>query len=534
MGSHPSLFLFTNDGLFPLIPLCYTQKKERYDWCVTKMLITSILDDNDFTKLVTYQQMIEMESLDLSRLKKKTNMTFTKLMVILNEIQADLAKLTNNAAISLTSEPLQLPDHAPSLDQYRQFLLEHALVSQVLIFMLKNPQQNLADFCKEAFISRATAFRRLRGLKKLIAPFNVKLNITALEITGDELTIRYLLCSLFWYIMPGSFKRCYRDHPLTAALISELADSFAESAKISNRLKISLCMKLSQQRRDAGFYIKEAVSQESAPICQKIVSGNHQTFIDYLRINTPSEYIENEEAAFYTLVYSGPIYVRDDTAAFQAYRNWSQENPLTKQVVDKLCEKMLTEFFDGVKPYQWDLICANMVGILNSAVLLQNYPPFIYMFLENRLHRNTETYQKINQACCSVLTTASRRKNLTFLKQSRGKLAHLFTFMLLPLFIEAAATKKVKVAVTAEDNFILTMPLQAFLRSLPYVQTVDYHEGLNEAIDLVIAPHFSYVPEVFDGSTYLFTFRDITNNFRSLKKHLEEIRQSQLNYLYID
>lgn len=489
------------------------------------MLIHCLLDDIEHLKLDSYQLLISTTSLSFTKLRKSLKLTSNKMTMIITELETDLSNILGKVIPILQDdkETLLLPADSPNDSVYRQFLLENSLIIRVFSFILTCPESNLDDFCQKNFLSRATAFRRLSNLQELLAPYRFKLNISQLKLTGNELAIRHFLGTLFWSIKPDlKTNPSLKDLP-PAQLIDSIVDTFDEHMAYGTRNQIVLFLQIAELRRKAGYYPKSDLTPDDFPLCDEVRRAHHLEFTTYLARTTPADLVAAEELAFYFQMYTGAIYTRTDTRSYAAFREWLQQQSQPQMIINSFCDKLLTTFFSQRTPEHFDVLAANIMGTFNLSYLLKDTPSLLYTFFEPSLRAETPAFWEIENFSYRFFRDVAQKKEFHWLKPICPHLASLFAYFLLPTFNTQLATKKLKVSVTNENNFILALPLQAFLEAVPYIECIPYSEDHPEQIDLLISAHKNLFPTNYDGPSYLYTFRDIQDDFINLRSRLESL-----------
>lgn len=487
------------------------------------------LDDLEVAKLSAYQLLQDKSPLTISALKKELACTEKKAQTVLLEIEQDLKILLKRTVSFSLLDGLALPNDAPNATAYRQFLFANSLLAQAFIFMVESPHKTIQEFCQENYLSRATVFRRLKPLQSLLAPFHLKFNISQLQLTGDELAIRYLLCNIFWLVRPNLIQNFSFVDPQLLQLVENIVSTFHNVTAYGSRHKLALCLHICQARRLAGFYIEDELLLSDLPLRDELVLENHAAFREHLLPTTPPQHLAQEELGFYFLIYTGAIYVSPNTLSFEMFQEWWQQPTPEKKAIADFGQLVREKFFKGETPVYFELILANIMGTFNASALLQGTPPMIYMLMESSLRSPDPLFQELEKFCLHYLQMVARRKNFAWLKKNTAILASIFAYFLWPSLQAAVRQTKLRVSVLAEDNFILMLPLYAFLRSVSYVELLPYEPDAPQQFDLVIFPHHSFQPTEFTGPTFLYTDEAVQNNFACLNAQLKKLQVAKFN-----
>ncbi|WP_430612596.1 helix-turn-helix domain-containing protein [Enterococcus sp. DIV0876] len=476
------------------------------------MWIDLFLEKRDVRKLVIYQEIATLKKIDLPSLKARTKCSESTILPLIQEIELDLADLTG-AAFSLTRcfEESIFPD----VHHYRQYLLEHSLVAQAFYTMLLSPDAGIKDFCAEQFLSRATVFRKLSVVKEILAPFHIQFNINQLELVGSELAIRYFFCNIFWFLKPHMIEEYPLEDGELNDLIDELCDTFDSVTTVGNKQKFELCLKIGHIRRTSGYFIKESIPSWVLVLPESFMDPQRDKLYSYLKKNCPTMYLTAEETSFYFILYSGAIYIHQETEVFDMFRLWSKQRYEPFTIIEDLANTIAAIFLPDDRPKNYDVIIANMTSVFSTCVVLNDAPPLIFLLLKKNWQINEPLSEHLYHYCFSYLKRISRRKKYTFLEDHLDVLAHLFTYFLWPSVNDAVRQQKLSVAIIAEDNFITMLPLYNFFTQHPYVTLCPYHA--QEEIDLLVIPHHSFYPEHDTRPVFHYDYLAVENQFLKLK-----------------
>lgn len=485
---------------------------------VAIMWIDLFLEKREVRKLVIYQEIMTMQPLRLSALKERTNYTESTILPLLQEIENDLTELTGNT-ISLThtvDQPVQR--RMPDLHHYRQHLLEHSLVAQVFYTMLFTADSCIKDFCKKQFLSRATVFRKLSVVKEILAPFHLQFNINKLELIGSELAIRYFFCNIFWFLKPHIINNYPLDDQALQEMLTDLCNTFDSVTSVGNKQKFELCLKIGQLRREAGYFIDQEIPQSAIVLDTAIIKTYQEQFAAFLSQNCPEAYVEKEQIGFYFILYSGAIYIHQDTPIYSMFQDWAGNENETYQAIKQLSDGIAHHFLHDQPPAEFDVVTANLTSVFNACVVLNDAPPLIYLLLQKNWRIDAPLSKHVYKYCAKFLKRLSRRKKYLFLDNHLESLTNLFTFFLWPTVKAAIHKQKLTVGIVAEDNFITMLPLYNFFTEHHYVELSPY-QG-DEDIDLLVIPHHSFYPENFQKQVFHYNYLAIENQFAELKKAL--------------
>lgn len=493
------------------------------------MLIDYLLDKCELQQLTVYRQLKEQDSLTPSKLRELNGLKHTQLEQILRDIQVTLNQVAPTSQLTYNSKRVSLHPNAPSVQDYRQAVLQQSLISQVILFMLAHPDKKLVDFCQEYYVSRATVFRRLDRFHDLLTIFQVKLNVTQLNLCGKELSIRYLLLTLLLLIQPDLTKLAPLSSEETQ-MLHNLSALFDPTTASDHQKALLFPIQIGALRRRAGFFIKEVIPLDQIPIPKELLLQQKTLLTDYLATSTPDFYHQREYNAFYFFLYTSPVYTRYDTKLFQAFQEWCAKKYEGQQIIQRLCKKIARHFFSGHPPESFDLIEANLVCLFYISQLLGYAPPFNYLELEGNLRHRSPIYHQVEQFCENFLQNIAKRQGYAWLSSNTSCLASSFAYLLSPSVVAHTRHKIIRVSVLAEHYFISTMPLYFFLCNQPHVELVPCDQLSKTPPDLVIFQQASSLPRDYLGDAYRYSSHDVLTNFTDLASCLHHLQKAGISF----
>ncbi|WP_158661729.1 helix-turn-helix domain-containing protein [Enterococcus timonensis] len=462
-------------------------------------------------------------SYSIHSFEKNLAASYAKIQKIVTELHGDLKKMTGYSLVDSRGK-LTLNDQLPTLDRYRQYLVEHSLLIRVLEYSLTHPKKNIHDFCQENFLSRATVFRRLVPMEKILAPYHIYFQPSKLTLTGSEQSIRYFLCNVLWYLSSGEFARVVAGFPQLAQLAHQFSRTFPLSTQWSMDEKLTMALVISHLRREAGFYVAELLPAAEILLPQAVQDTWQEQLSPFLN-NTPERFFLSELRFSCFLIYSGAIYTDLAADNFNYLQQWRTGNTLQEKVVAEFSKSMVANLFYGQEPANFPLICANFLGMFNTAFLLNDTPPTLSTFVGGYLENPATAFSDLLYFCQRFFQKIVRRKELNFLAAAVPSLAKNFAYCLWPTYYSFLQTKKIKVSLLLDANFNLSQAVEQFLNSLPFVEIVPQRNQC----DLLIVQHAFLVPEDYNGPLYVYNYTSIGEDFSHLEETLDKLHQQSLS-----
>lgn len=486
------------------------------------------LDELELQKAELYEAFLDLTvgSYPDTYLNKEIELTAAKIQTLLAGIQTDLEQLVDGPVTFFADDQVVVAETLPTSVVYQQFLLMHALPTKVFQSLLLRPQETVKEFCQENFFSRATVFRKLQALQPILAPFHLQLNISQLQLVGSEISIRYFLCNMLWALSP----RFLDDYALTetelAGTIEDVVTAFDEHTAFGTREKIIFAIKIAELRRRGGFFADRLIDTHQLPIKRGIILRNAARFTAELKKTTEPIDMAAEEACFYFLIFTGPIYLSPHTDSYKMLESWYNRQGPPQKIIRRFSTLIVQDFFHGRRPPRYNIILANILSVFNTSYILRDTPPLIVMMTRANLTPDNRVYAKLEEFCQKYLATIARRKDFEWLAGSVEFLASNFAYCLWPALNTYLHQKTLHVAVLMDANFNFTLPLLALLNELTFVEVIPYEKNMSaDEVDLLICANFELIPASFAGETFVYTHVAIADNFNKLKTKLYAIQE---------
>ncbi|WP_390406444.1 helix-turn-helix domain-containing protein [Lacticaseibacillus jixiensis] len=122
---------------------------------------------------------------------------------VFQELLDDLEQLSGQPRQDARHMLLSTQQLPVSVDVYRSFLVNHALLYRLVDYVVQAPAASLTQFCEQEFISRSTISRKLRALNECLAQYHIRFRLARFDFVGSELNIRYFLYTMYWWAHRG-------------------------------------------------------------------------------------------------------------------------------------------------------------------------------------------------------------------------------------------------------------------------------------------------------------------------------------------
>lgn len=169
------------------------------------LLEKALLEKSDLQKFNMYRHLKSWESrtFTINDLSRATGLSYQQTYNSFQDLLVDLRQLTPELKDTKHNALLEVRTFTVSVDQYRLFLVENSLPFMFIDYLLHCPEPTLVAFCENHFVSRSTFFRKISGLKNLLARYGLKFSYANLNIKGSEANIRLVLFHIYWLVFHG-------------------------------------------------------------------------------------------------------------------------------------------------------------------------------------------------------------------------------------------------------------------------------------------------------------------------------------------
>lgn len=490
------------------------------------MFLELFLEGPDKAKLELYRVLQSLTSgeYSISFLNKKTSFSYAKTHTALFGIIEDLADLHHHD-LKEENGRVVIEEALPSFETYQQYLVENSLLIRVFQYILVFPNKKLDDFCQENFISRATVFRKLQPMEKILAPYDIQFKASSFSLQGSEGAIRYFLCNLMWYLGPGKLSFSPKKSSLRDEILMHFLQVFDPVTQPIMKEKILLTFAITELRRLSGNFIPDLRPQEEILVPPSFWEEKKEQLIAYLAETTPEEYLDNEIIYLYFLIFSGAIYTSKNARVYELQQEWRTEKTFQEKLMAEFFQTTRKDLFQGNIPKYYRLLQANLLGTFNASFLLEQPVPVLTTFLEKTLQIQEEAFLQLENYCKTTLAKYARRKNLQWLSPCVPSLAASFAHTLWPSYQEQLTKKTINVTILLDANFNLLQPLYYYLDTFSFVTVLPYEKNI--ICDLLILQHEHLIPEDYKGKVFLYTYQTIQEKFSPLKKVLLELKDEQ-------
>ena len=143
----------------------------------------------------------EYPNRSIAEISKELDCSNQTLMTTIESLIEDLKSFEiNTARIRIVSKRIEADfDVNFSVDCLIHEYVRKSFEYQVILDCFFNTTKSISDYAKDFFLSQASTYRKINGVKNILKNFNIELQqSTTLQIVGEEKMIRYFYFSFFW------------------------------------------------------------------------------------------------------------------------------------------------------------------------------------------------------------------------------------------------------------------------------------------------------------------------------------------------
>ncbi|WP_337248007.1 hypothetical protein [Enterococcus sp. JM9B] len=244
--------------------------------------------------------------------------------------------------------------------------------------------------------------------------------------------------------------------------------------------------------------------------------------------------VKAETSYIYFLAHFMPFYTReDDPTLQQTIQDFStRENPIYPLVTAFIA--FAKENFFNERPQILDqpIILGNLINITFAFYIFkQPFPIIQRLVVAPRKKDGTirEIEQKISAFFTDYKATNENAETGYITEQTQELMTKAFKDVLLPFYDRAKHTKKVKVGIALEHNYLLVKGLYQFLEDLHFVDVERYDRQQKSAYDLVISSSLLLKDSYPDINIFLWDYSGEDEQFIILYKTLRNL-SSAINH----
>lgn len=447
-----------------------------------------MLGKQERRKLELFQVMskLSLEQCTIHYLQSLMVHSYSRVKTLVESIELDLRNFFAPDLQLLDAQGIQVVRlQAFRYEDYYSRLVLSGVPYMVVKAMLVAPEMDLNAFCQHYYYSPSSVKRKTAGLAAYVGEYGLKLNLAQLELVGDERFVRMVFYSLLWLAgkqLPPEEQQVAGRPTFMGALQPYLPNG----ESIASEHQLSLLYDVCSYRFQKGHYIE--------------IPAKHETYLNRLDFTTvypmwqATTAVQQAEIDFilYWLTAIPNFYDYTDPrlAKMVTYITQQPLNGLIQRLVDAVRSQFPQDFF-------WQDTCfwGNLTNIVLLYYQVEKPVPIMFDLVRDIERPHFRTWHEAKQLFQLFFQTEAERTDawlLTCLPEMAELLADVVEYSLK----QAGQTKKLRVALIAESNVLITDQLLNFVTNLGFVEITALNHD-SQAVDAIIATSRRLIPAIF-------------------------------------
>lgn len=234
---------------------------------------------------------------------------------------------------------LKKTEHA-SLSKYESIYIEETIDFKLLSELFHSTYLTTEKLADHLFISKSTLYRKLKKIAILLRKNGIHLNISTLQLTGNELWIREFFYLVYWSTSDSGFWpfESVPKHVLTHRVENIISSQNSYFSTIE-KLKLTYRMAISFIRVQQKNFITHSIGDS-------FIDPFKEEYFEFITLNlmktVPSNYQKNEKD-YLSLIFCTYPYLDKSDLNFCGIVSWhSINNTIPYQLTDKLLSSLST------------------------------------------------------------------------------------------------------------------------------------------------------------------------------------------------
>lgn len=409
-----------------------------------------------------------------------------------------LAREANEELVAMGEEPILVTGNKVACRHDTQ-RLNHYVMKQYqtsipylfLLFSLQYPEKDIKDFSKEFFVSQSTVVRKLKPLLTYLKDFEIKINISNMQLLGKESAIRIVYYNFIWAASLGeSMTFSGRSFDEEQQLVNKLAKGLNPNLHPD---MVKLLFSISRIRNEQQHFL------EPLPFTELLFPRSEVAITHYLEsyLTNQIQVTRNVEFISY-MIYYYPYTVEDLIPTDQM------------NVMDLYFQKKLVEgdsFSYFIQRFYHESLNTFLPFPLNeneNRALLDNILStfFNYRIQKKKIMilaelqrdddvKDSQAYHDLHDQIYAYLVDAALRSDLTWLVPLTDDLSVTLTLVLLPFYHKRMVESPVRVSIVPMANYQVFLAVCHYLEQFAFVELVFNHED----VDLYITTFKELLPD---------------------------------------
>lgn len=467
------------------------------------------------------------ESHPIQTIAKRSELNYQQIASFLTEMNRDFQELNpEQTSILEIHGRVDLTHFLISTDDYRYYLLQHSIPFQLIRYLLNEPRPTLNQFCESHFISRSTVFRKIRPLVNFLQSYQMRLTYSPLAIHGDERAIRLTLGYLFWLGIRGIEWPFSVDLETLQPLYDHFSVRFPLHHSYLGRKELLFFLAVFYSRIQHHQLVDSPSKKQQFIEGQPIFTAEDLHFFPQL---TPEQ--RAAEANYLNfLVNYAPTFDSEDNPLVQSSLCFFYAQKKLQPLLEFNQEFLL--FLENellhkrLRARQRQLLLANLLNISFSYFYMEKPFPTLEVMTQSSMYEAMKSYPAVERKITRFLDDQLQKEPYAVFRTSIQAMAGNYINIALPYYFEHSVTNKLTVAVAIEQNQIFMMRLKTFLRSLNFIQIVQFKPEHSADYDLVLTSSMIIKKEFPENEVY---FIDLEYSEQEILKVYQRLQQ-----LYVD
>jgi hypothetical protein len=455
------------------------------------MLEDILLDDNAQRKLIVFNQLLATANgtYSVHYFEQVTDFSYARLNSIFADIHEDLLEKQDVELLNKQGK-VQVDVSILRDIPYHQFLFRKSLSYQFLLATILERNYTIDNFCKDHFISRASIIRKLQPLIGYLKSFDVQLNCSQLQLSGEENLIRIVYLNLFWLASYGE------DLFIALGESKRGMDLFAPEDQqwmtYTEPREWYLLKTISKLRIKKKHYIIEP------PFQGLVFPEVNSSFVNELKqLNTPAHYIEREKTFLSFMMFYWSIYFYADDPRIRYVQEYmvSEQQPFGN--LTERFEAFYLPLFSEKKlsPNEKDLLNINIFNTCLNHSVVKGSLPLAINFMEEFIKDQQPVFVHLSKKVRAFLEKLILEPEFSWIKNNLDDLVYICSFYLFPFYERSNKKYRLKVGIILSPNAIFLQSLFDFLDKVSFISVSFVTSTSEDNFDFYIATSKLLLPE---------------------------------------
>ncbi|MBO0471112.1 helix-turn-helix domain-containing protein [Enterococcus sp. DIV0242_7C1] len=455
------------------------------------MLEEILLDDSAQRKLIVFNQLIATAdgTYSVHYFEQITDFSYARLNSIFADVHDDLLEKQNIELLNKQGK-VQIDNAALRDIPYHQFLFRKSLSYQFLLATILERNYTIDNFCKDHYISRASIIRKLQPLIRYLKSFNVQLNCSQLQLSGEENLIRIVYLNLFWIASYGEDLFIALEEPKRGMDLFDSEDH--QWMTYTEPREWYLLKTISKLRIKKKHYIIEP------PFKELIFPEVNASFVRELQqMNVPSHYIEREKTFLSFMMFYWSIYFYADDPRIHYVKEYMNSD---HQPFGNLIERF-EEFYlplcseKKLSPNEQEILNINFFNTCLNHSVVKGSLPLAINFMEDFIKDQQPLFVHLSKKVRTFLTSLTSEPEFAWIKNNLNDLVYICSFFLLPFYQRSNTKYRLKVGIILSPNAIFLQSLFDFLEKLSFISVSFVTSTSDDNYDFYIATSKLLLPD---------------------------------------